>query len=95
VVSSIKDQYRWLGAHSHSGMPGVRTCGVAFADPHPLRRAAVPFEASEIREKLGEKYEVQGIPRVVVLNAATGAIVDPDARAKITAKKALGGVFTA
>jgi hypothetical protein len=38
---------------------------------------------------------VQGIPRVVVLNAATGAIVDPDARAKITAKKALGGVFTA
>jgi hypothetical protein len=58
-------------------------------------RAAIPFEASEIREKLGEKYEVQGIPRVVVLNAATGAVVDPDARAKITAKKALAGVFSA
>ena len=55
----------------------------------------MPFDATAIREGLSEKYEVQGIPRVVVLNAATGAIVDDDARAKITAKKKLAGVFTA
>ena len=55
----------------------------------------MPFEPTEAREKLQETYEVQGIPRLVVLNAATGAVVDADARAKVTAKKALGGVFTA
>ena len=55
----------------------------------------MPFDATAVREGLSEKYEVQGIPRVVVLNAATGAIVNDDARAIITAKKKLAGVFTA
>ena len=53
---------------------------------------AVPYP-SEQREVIGNKYQVQGIPRVVVLDGATGAVVNNDARALITAKKSLEGVF--
>ena len=62
--------------------------------PPSLHRTAIPFD-SPLRESLGEKYGVQGIPRLVVLNGATGAIVDDDARAKVTAKKTLNGLFKA
>ena len=55
--------------------------------------AAVPFAAEDARNGAGEKFGVQGIPRVVVLNAADGAVVNGDARALVTAKKSLAGVF--
>jgi len=55
--------------------------------------AAVPFAAEEQRNGAGEKFGVQGIPRVVVLNAVDGAVVNADARALITAKKTLAGTF--
>jgi hypothetical protein len=52
----------------------------------------VPFEADQ-REGLADRYGVEGLPTVVVLNGATGAVIDKDARAKITAAKKLNGVF--
>lgn len=57
------------------------------------RRAALPYQ-SEKRENLAEQYGVSGLPTVLVLNAATGALVDKDARAKITAAKKLNGVWS-
>lgn len=54
--------------------------------------AAIPFDAAQ-REAVPDKFDVQGIPRVVVLNAADGTVVNADARAVITAKKSLSGVF--
>ena len=88
---------RWRNARP-AGAPraaGQHVCDVHHVPAHCYRRASVPFDATAVREGLSEKYEVQGIPRVVVLNAATGAIVNDDARAIITAKKKLAGVFTA
>ena len=54
--------------------------------------AAVPFDAAE-KDKLSEKFGVEGIPRVVVLSGADASVVNGDARAVITAKKSLAGVF--
>ena len=54
--------------------------------------AAVPFDAAQ-REAAGEAYQVEGIPRVVVLDAATGAVVNNDARTFISEKKKLAGIF--
>lgn len=56
--------------------------------------SAVPFDA-ELREGLGEKMGVTGIPRVIVLDARDASIVNNDARAIIAAKKTLGGIFGA
>ena len=44
---------------------------------------------------VGEKFSVTGIPRVVVLDARDGSVVNGDARAIIAAKKSLGGLFQA
>jgi nucleoredoxin len=54
--------------------------------------AAVPFDAAA-KDTLGEKYKVEGIPRVVVLSGADGSVVNDDARGVIAAKKSLSGVF--
>ena len=54
---------------------------------------SIPFSSEDLREKAGEKYGVQGIPRVVALSGADGSVVNGDARALITAKKTLSGVF--
>jgi nucleoredoxin len=53
---------------------------------------AVPF-ATEQREAIPDKFQVQGIPRVVVLRGADGSVVNNDARGLITDKKKLNGVF--
>jgi hypothetical protein len=53
---------------------------------------SVPFVADE-RDNIPEKFEVQGIPRVVVLNAKDGSVVNNDARGVIAEKKKLNGVF--
>lgn len=54
--------------------------------------ASVPYDATQ-RESIPDKFEVQGIPRVVVLNAADGTVVNNDARNVIATKKSLAGVF--
>ena len=54
--------------------------------------AALPFD-SPLRESIPDKFGVSGIPHVVVLSGATGAVVSTDARALITAKKTLTGIF--
>lgn len=55
---------------------------------------AVPFAAAKQRQALTSKMGVNGIPRVIVLNAADGVVVDYDARGAVVAKRALKGVFT-
>lgn len=50
--------------------------------------AAVPY-TSATKDALSEKFGVEGIPRVIVLSGADGSIVNDDARAVITSKKAL------
>lgn len=55
--------------------------------------AAVPFSEDAVRDAIGSKFDVSGIPRVVVLKAEDGSVVNPDARTLITAKKTLSGVF--
>lgn len=54
--------------------------------------AAVPFGADQ-RENVPDKYQVQGIPRVVVLSGVDGSVVNNDARSVIADKKKLNGVF--
>ncbi len=54
--------------------------------------ASVPFPAAE-REAIPDKFNVQGIPRVVVLSGADGSVVNDDARNVIATKKSLSGVF--
>lgn len=54
--------------------------------------ASIAFGEDAKREGAGEKFGVQGIPRVVVLNAADGSVVNGDARALITAKKTISGL---
>jgi nucleoredoxin len=55
--------------------------------------AAVPFPEESQRDAVGSKFAVAGIPRVVVLKGEDGSVVNPDARALITAKKTLSGIF--
>jgi nucleoredoxin len=54
--------------------------------------AAIPFDFGG-KDAIGEKFGVEGIPRVVVLSGADGSIVNGDARNVIVAKKSLAGVF--
>ena len=54
---------------------------------------AMPFEARDTAEKIGEKFGVSGIPHVIVLSGKDGSVVSKDARSIITAKKTLSGIF--
>ena len=44
---------------------------------------AVPFTNTATIQSLGSKYAVRGIPSFIVLNGATGEIVDKDARSTV------------
>ena len=55
--------------------------------------AAVPFEARNLKSALGGKYGVSGIPALVVLDAATGALVTKDGRTAVMSKRKLKGAF--
>ena len=57
---------------------------------HPW--AAVPFEADE-REALSDGFKVEHVPKVIVLNAATGAVVHGHAADHILQSKSLVGLF--
>lgn len=57
--------------------------------------AAVPFGDADRRSALSERFGVSGIPALIILDAATGALVTTEGRAKVADKKALDGVFTA
>lgn len=43
---------------------------------------SLPFD-SDLKEKLGEKYQVQGIPSLVLLDGATGEVVRKQARGMV------------
>lgn len=47
---------------------------------------AIPF-TDPVREALGSKFGVRGIPSFIVLNPATGEIVDREGRGTVTANK--------
>ena len=55
--------------------------------------SAVPFDKDDKRDEISGKFNVAGIPRVVVLNGTDGSIVNDDARGKIVEKKSISGVF--
>lgn len=57
--------------------------------------AALPFASEALRSSAGAKFGVRGIPAVIVLNAATGAIVSKDGRSVVAAApgKTLKGLF--
>jgi nucleoredoxin len=44
---------------------------------------AIPFSASGIRQELGSKFSVRGIPTFIILNAADGSIKDSDGRSTV------------
>ena len=54
---------------------------------------ALPYEARAAAEAAGERFGVQGIPALIVLDGATGALVTKDGRGKVSAAKKLCGVF--
>ena len=47
---------------------------------------AIPF-IDPTREALGSKFGVRGIPSLIVLNPASGEVVDREGRATVTANK--------
>ena len=51
---------------------------------------AVPFDAPE-RQTLLDAYGNEGIPRLVLLDSATGSILDPSARQRIIKARSLVG----
>lgn len=55
--------------------------------------AAVPFEASKIRQQLSSKYGISGIPSLIILNAADGSIVTKDGRGAVMRKRSLTAGF--
>jgi nucleoredoxin len=48
---------------------------------------AVPYSARDIKEKLGKKYGVSGIPTLIVLSGATGETKDTSGRGTVTDAK--------
>lgn len=44
---------------------------------------AVPFAARDVKDKLSKKYEVGGIPSLVIVNAKTGALITKEGRSKV------------
>lgn len=47
---------------------------------------SIPFGAKQI-ETLGQKFHISGIPALIVLDAADGAIKDADGRSTVAASK--------
>ena len=54
---------------------------------------SMPFEERSAAESAGAKFGVEGIPCLVVLDAATGKLITKDGRGKVVAAKKLCGVF--
>lgn len=48
---------------------------------------AVAFENGHVKSRLGEKFNVRGIPTLIVLNNSNGEIVDRDGRSTVGAAK--------
>lgn len=44
---------------------------------------AIPFEKRDIAQSLGERFRVEGIPTLIILDRATGAVKDSDARTTV------------
>jgi hypothetical protein len=55
---------------------------------------ALPYEDRDREGALSTKLGVEGLPTLVVLDGATGAVVDKEARTKVVAAKKLSGVFS-
>lgn len=49
--------------------------------------AALPFSESSVKEALSEKFGISGIPALIVLNGATGEVIDRAGRSTVTSAK--------
>mmetsp|Transcript_10158 Transcript_10158/g.9849 ORF Transcript_10158/g.9849 Transcript_10158/m.9849 type:complete len:151 (+) Transcript_10158:81-533(+) len=56
---------------------------------------AIPFNKSSIKEELGTKCEVRGIPTLIIMSVADGSIVDADGRSTVSANKGSNGKILA
>jgi nucleoredoxin len=54
---------------------------------------AVPFDARDVKQELSERFEIQGIPSLIVLDAATGKVLSKDGRRDVMSHKADVGNF--
>lgn len=48
---------------------------------------AIPFDKSKIAVDLGVRFEVEGYPTLLILNAEDGSLVDAEGRATVTSAK--------
>lgn len=48
---------------------------------------ALPFSERAQAQRLAQKYGVRGIPALIVLNGATGEVVDADGRSTISSAR--------
>jgi nucleoredoxin len=48
---------------------------------------SLPFANQAVKQNLGSKYGVRGIPSFIVLNGATGEVVDKDGRTTVVSAK--------
>lgn len=59
-----------------------------FAD---MPWSAVPFSARDLEQSLSARFDVQGIPHLVILDGTTGSVVDEDGRGTISSAKGDSG----
>jgi nucleoredoxin len=50
---------------------------------HSMPWSAVPFSAADIRQSLGQKHSVRGIPAFIILKASDGSVKDTDGRTTV------------
>ena len=48
---------------------------------------AIPFDHPSIKEDLGTRFDVKGLPTFIILSMADGSVKDKDARTTVTAAK--------
>lgn len=48
---------------------------------------AIPFDERSIKNSLSEQFDIQGIPSLIVLDAATGAVISDDGRRDVMTQK--------
>ncbi len=48
---------------------------------------SVPFSSTAAIQALGQKFSIRGIPALIILDAATGAVKDADGRTTVTNAK--------
>lgn len=45
---------------------------------------SIPFENSRVKDSISTKYDIAGLPTLLVLNMANGSVLDTDGRKTVT-----------